>query len=304
MNKNGNIPALLILSGPTASGKSTLAESLAMEYNLPVISADSRQVYRKFDIGTAKPSLDIRSRVRYEMIDILDPEEPFSAGKFAKRAAKLIDHKYRDEPVIIIAGGTGFYIKALIDGLADIPEISPDIQLKWDKKWQDKGIEFLQKEIEILDPVYIQKGDLYNPHRLLRALKVIDQTGLSIYDYEPESFLTRKHPIVYFSLHHDRKDLYDRINQRVDDMINQGLVEEVRSLLPYQNSPAMRTVGYKELISYFQGQVNLRDAIEKIKQHSRNYAKRQVTWLKKHGDWTWIDPPGTEQVRVWIEQYL
>lgn len=304
MDKNGNIPALLILSGPTASGKSTVAESLAMQYDLPIISADSRQIYRKLDIGTAKPSLDVQSQVRYEMIDILNPEEHFSAGKFARQAASLINHKYRDEPVIILAGGTGFYITALLDGLAETPDISPEINIKWDIKWQKGGIDFLQKEVEILDPLFFHKGDIQNPHRLLRALKVADQTGQSIYDYSPQSLLARDHPTAYFSMHHERQDLYERINRRVDDMIDEGLIEEVRTLLPYQKSPAMRTVGYKELIPYFHNQVTLEEATEKIKQHSRNYAKRQMTWLRKHGTWDWISPTDINQVREWVKQYL
>lgn len=304
MNKNERIPALLIISGPTASGKSTLAEALARQYDLPVISADSRQVYRYFDIGTAKPSPEIRADINYEMIDILEPKERFSAGKFAEKASHLIQNTYQNKPIIIIAGGTGFYISALINGLADIPEISSEIDQKWDSILETEGLQYLQKHIARIDPLFLEKGDLDNPRRVLRALKITDQTGRSIFDYQPQSLLHHSHPTGYFVIHHDRAILYDRINHRVDQMIEHGLVEEAYSLLKYQDYPAMRSVGYQELLPYFKAQVSLAEATDKIKQHSRNYAKRQLTWLRKHHDWTSITPKNSQPVTDWIEKNL
>lgn len=301
MNKKERIPALLIIGGPTASGKSTLAEGLAVRGNCPIISADSRQIYRGFDIGTAKPPPDILASLRYEMIDILDPQERFSAGKFAKRAAELIYGRYRDEKLIIITGGTGFYITALIEGLAQIPEISEKVDQKWNHLLESQGIEYLQDEIKILDPEYQNKGDLHNTHRLLRAIKIADQTGRSIYDYTPQPLLSPAHQIGYFAIHHERNALYARINERVDQMIEEGLVEEVRRLLPYRDCPAMKTVGYKELIPYLDQKIGLTEAVEKIKQYSRNYAKRQLTWLRRKDQWTWITLDNPQPVVDWIE---
>lgn len=301
MNKKERIPALLVIGGPTASGKSSHAEDLASRFNIPIISADSRQIYRGFDIGTAKPPQEVLSRLRYEMIDILDPDEIFSAGKFAERTANLINSKYRNENVVIITGGTGFYITALIEGLADIPEINPEIEQKWNEILTEKGIEYLQKVMMTKDPEFIKKGDIQNRHRLLRAIKIVDQTGRSIFDFKHRSLLSEDHPIGYFALHHERQPLYDRIDQRVDKMIDAGLVEEVRKLLPYMECPAMRTVGYKELIPYLRNEISLTDAIEKIKQHSRNYAKRQLTWMRKHGDWIWIREDNTRSLMDWLE---
>jgi len=301
LNKKERIPALLIIGGPTASGKSSLAERLAFQYDFPIISADSRQIYRGFDIGTAKPSRDILNRLKYEMIDILDPDEVFSAGKFAERAALLINGKYRDERIIIITGGTGFYLTALTEGLAQIPEISPETDQKWNKLLDTHGIETIHKKMESTDPKFMERGDIYNTHRLLRAAKIADQTGRSIYDYIPTSVLTMDHPMAYFAIHHEREQLYHRIDQRVDDMFEDGLIEEVQSLLRYRDCPAMRTVGYQELLPYLENQIGLPEALEKIKQHSRNYAKRQLTWMRKHGKWTWIDPDDTQKIEEWIE---
>lgn len=304
MNENERIPALLIISGPTASGKSALAEEIALEYHLPIISADSRQIYRGMDIGTAKPSTDIRSRICYEMIDFLNPDQNFSAGKFARKAAYYINEKYREEKIIIIAGGTGFYIKALIEGLADIPDISDEIDKKWDRLFHKNGIDYLQDQIKKLDTNYYTDGDLHNPHRLLRAIKIADQTKRSIYDYEPEPLLLRDHTIGYFALQHERKNLYDRINQRVDKMVEQGLVEEVRQLLPYKDTQAMKSVGYRELLPYLSNEISLEEATSKIKQHSRNYAKRQMTWMRKHGGWRWISQEETDVVREWVDDII
>ncbi|MBY5957517.1 tRNA (adenosine(37)-N6)-dimethylallyltransferase MiaA [Membranicola marinus] len=304
MVEKERIPALLILSGPTGSGKSALAEHIARRYDVPIISADSRQIYRYFNIGTAKPSPEVQAQIDYEMIDILEPHERFSAGKFAVRAAHLIEHTHVHKPVVIIAGGTGFYIKALMNGLADIPEITPEINHKWNHSLKIKGFQFIQKELVRMDPNFPIRGDIHNPHRVLRAIKVADQTGRSIFDYTPQPLLKNPHDSGYFQIDHDRKELYDRINHRVDDMMGKGLVEEVRSLLPYQDCPAMRSVGYQELLPYFDNQVGLDEATDKIKQHSRNYAKRQLTWLRNQTSWTKINSNDIGILQDWVESHL
>lgn len=297
-------PALLFISGPTGSGKSALAESLSAKFDLPIISADSRQIYKYFDIGTAKPDKTILRSHTYEMIDILEPAERFSAGKFAEKAADLIENKYRDSPVVIIAGGTGFYISALLEGLADIPDISPETDQKWDQLFAEEGLPGLQKKVKQTDPLFYDKGSLENPQRLIRALKIADQTGKSILEFHPVPFLRQSSPRLEIALKHDRNILYERINQRVDEMIQRGLIEEAESLLKYRHTPAWRTVGYRELLPYFDDEISREEAIEKIKQHSRNYAKRQMTWFRKHGDWQWIRADDASIPQNWIKSQL
>ncbi len=304
MNKKEQLPALLIIGGPTASGKSRLAEELAFRYDLPIISADSRQIYRGLDIGTAKPTRAVLTSIRYEMIDICAPHEVFSAGKFAEMAAQLIQVKYQNEPAIIISGGTGFYISALMDGLAQIPAINPETDQKWNQLLESQGIAALQEAIKTVDPLYMKRGDTANPHRLLRAAKVADQTGRSIYEYIPRSPLQGHYQSRWYALKHERAVLYRRINERVDQMIYKGLVEEVRGLLPYRDDPAMESVGYRELLPYFYNEISLPEAVEKIKQHSRNYAKRQLTWMRKQDRWNWIHPEDTIQIHDWLKKFI
>lgn len=304
MKGKDKFPALLFLSGPTGSGKSALAEHLAGEYDLPIISADSRQIYRYFNIGTAKPEKEILDAHRYEMIDILEPEEKFSAGMFARQAVTLIEEKYKTFPVIIVAGGTGFYISSLLEGLADIPDITSETDEKWDKYYVSHSPAELLEEVQKKDPLFYEKGDIRNPQRLLRALKVIDQTGRSLLTYTPRPLLKQPFPRLEIAIRHDREELYRRIDHRVDLMIGKGLVKEAESLLKYRDTPAMRTVGYRELLPFFDGKISLAEAVDKIKQHSRNYAKRQMTWLRKHGDWQWIESNDKDAARQWIRLFL
>lgn len=304
MIKKAQLPALLIIGGPTASGKSRLAEDLAYQHDLPVISADSRQIYRGLDIGTAKPSKAVLNTIRYEMIDICAPHEVFSAGKFAEMAARLIQVKYHHEPVIVITGGTGFYISALMDGLAQIPAINPETDQKWNLLLESQGLNAVQEAMKKIDPLFMKRGDSANPHRLLRAAKIADQTGRSIYEYVPQSPLPGHYQSGWFAVQHEREILYDRINRRVDQMIRDGLVEEVRGLLPYREEPALESVGYRELLPYFDNEISLPEAVTKIKQHSRNYAKRQLTWMRKRDRWNWIHPNDTDSVQDWLKNHL
>lgn len=304
MKEKQTYPALLILSGPTASGKSSLAESIAEAYKIPIISADSRQIYKYFNIGTAKPDPAILKKLDYEMIDIIEPEESFSAGKFAREAARLIRDKYRHKPVVMIAGGTGFYIEALLKGLPDIPEIDEEIDKKWNNALETDGLQFLQEQIKTADPEYHSHGDLSNPQRLLRALKIVQQTGRSIFSFSPVPVLPHTPVLLEVAIRHEREELYRRIDQRVDRMVEKGLVEEVENLLIHRDTPAMRTVGYRELLPYFDGKISLEEALGKIKQHSRNYAKRQWTWFRKHGQWEWIRPDEKDLIKKWLQKIL
>lgn len=305
MIKKERKPSVLIISGPTASGKSSLAESLALTYQLPIISADSRQIYTEMNIGTAKPNQAILDQVKYGLINHRSITEEYSAGQFCRDALHLIDHEWAHYPVIILCGGTGFYIKALLEGLADTPPISPTIKEKWKNLWSTQGIEFLQAEMQSRDPAYYQQMEQENPHRLLRALMILDEHGKSLADYQVGQKLdTKNRSVAHFILNRDRDDLYQRINDRVDQMIQQGLINEVKNLLPYLPCIALDTVGYKELIDYFQGKHDMTFAINKIKQHSRNYAKRQLTWLRKSTNTNRISPHQTDTIHQWIKTQL
>ncbi|WP_236980249.1 tRNA (adenosine(37)-N6)-dimethylallyltransferase MiaA [Membranihabitans maritimus] len=304
MTKKGNKPDLLIISGPTASGKSSLAESLALSYQLPIISADSRQVYKGMNIGTAKPHHEVLSTIDYHLIDILEPNQTYAAGKFNQNVFELLDGELSSLPLVIIAGGTAFYIQALIEGLADIPDIRPEILSKWNDIWQKKGIQYLQNMLKEQDPEYSHWADMENPHRIIRALTILDQTGKSITQFQKGRRLKGSYSYKEFAIHRERSDLYHRINERVDNMVKEGLIEEVKSLSPYFNYEALNTVGYKEVIQFFKGEKSKDEAIAKIKQHTRNFAKRQMTWFRKHGNWEWINPGEDKPLHEWIKTRL
>ncbi|GAA5220405.1 tRNA (adenosine(37)-N6)-dimethylallyltransferase MiaA [Membranihabitans marinus] len=304
MVEKENKPSILIISGPTASGKSSIAEQLAIDYNLPIINADSRQIYRSMNIGTAKPPPTILQKIDYHLIDILDITERYSAGQFCRDTGDLLKNKLSHHPIIIICGGSDFYIQALINGLAETPAISETIKEKWKKDYKTKGINFLQDQLQELDAAYYQKIDTQNPHRLLRALMVIDQTQKSLSEFETSPSILDDYNVGHFAVHRDRPELYERINSRVDQMIDQGLINEVLQLLPFQHTVALDTVGYREILDYFDGQYDLLYAIDKIKQHSRNYAKRQLTWLRKNPNLQAINPNDIQMLRNWVEDKL
>lgn len=304
MVEKENKPSILIISGPTASGKSSIAEQLAIDYNLPIINADSRQIYRSMNIGTAKPPPSILQQIDYHLIDILDIHERYSAGRFCRDTRELLENKLSHHPIVIICGGSDFYIQALINGLAETPAISKNIKEKWQQAYQSKGITFLQEQLLQLDPNYFQKIDQQNPHRLLRALMVIDQSQKSLSEFETSPSILDAYTVGHFAVQRERAELYQRINMRVDQMIDEGLINEVHQLRSFQHTVALDTVGYREILDYFDGHFDLLYAIDKIKQHSRNYAKRQLTWLRKNTSLQPINPNNIQPLRTWIQEKL
>ena len=276
---------VIFIGGPTASGKTSMSISLAKHYQSEIISADSRQFYREISIGTAKPDASDRNSVKHHMIDSLDIEQEYSAGHFERDALELITQLHQSQDVIIVVGGTGLYHRAIYAGLDLFPPITSEDKRYHEELLDNKGLVHLQSELRAQDPVYAQIVDLNNPLRLIRALSVIKKTGNTFSSYLNQKKAARTFVSIKLAIDIDRTLLYQRINLRVDQMIEHGLIEEAKSMLAHRHLNSLNTVGYKELFKYFDGQWSYDMAIEKIKQHTRNYAKRQITWFNNQDDW-------------------
>jgi tRNA dimethylallyltransferase len=276
---------LIIVGGPTASGKTETAIRLAEHFGTEVISADSRQFYREMSIGTAKPSLQERSRVKHHFIDTLSVTDAYSVGHFEKDALDLLKKLFLVHDIVVVAGGSGLFINALCNGLDHFPEVTEEVKIRVDEGIAQGGLPWLQSTVAALDAVYFAKVDPQNPARLRRALEVMWSGGAAYSSYVKGVPDERDFEIHQILLDWPRPQLYDRINQRVDQMVLAGLEAEASALLPHRHLPALRTVGYEEWFQYFDGLLTREDTIDKIKQHSRNYAKRQMTWFRKYGQW-------------------
>ncbi len=280
---------LIVVGGATGSGKTEAAIRIAEHFGTVVLSADSRQFYREMSIGTAKPTPEELARVPHYFINSLSIHDEYSVGDFEKDALALLEQLYRAHSVVVVAGGSGLFINALCNGLDHFPEVSPEVKHRIDEGMETGGLAWLQAQVAALDPGYFAKADQQNPMRLRRALEVTLSAGQPY-----SSFTTGKTEKRPFEVHQvitdwPREVLYERINQRVDRMIAEGLEEEARSLLPFRHLTALRTVGYEEWFDHFDGHLTRAEAIDKIKQHSRNYAKRQMTWFRKFGNWEPFD---------------
>lgn len=287
--QNSTIKQLIVIAGPTASGKTDLSVSLGKYFNCSVVSADSRQFYKEMCIGTAKPSSQEMQNIPHYFVDTHSIHAPLSAGQFADEAQGVISELFTQSDFVILVGGSGLFIKALIEGIDDLPG-DKEIREKWNDLFRTKGIEVIQQELATKDPEYAKIVDQSNPVRLIRALEIIELTG------QKYSVLRRGKKKVnafqshYFIVNHEREKLYRHINQRVDDMIQNGLEEEARGLFPHRDNQALNTVGYKELFDFFSGETSKDEAIEQIKQNTRRYAKRQITWFKKIENAHWGTP--------------
>ncbi len=291
---------LLVITGPTASGKTGLAVGLAEWLNTSVISADSRQCYQGMAIGTAQPSLAELARVPHHFINAYPVTEPLSAAAFEREALRHLEEIYEDRGAAIVCGGTGLYIKALCEGLDEMPETDPAVAARVEAAYRIGGLSWLQDTLMREDPRFASSHEWQNPARLMRALSFYRSNGESILEYRSGQRKPRPFRILKVAIDLPRELLYERINQRVDQMMEAGLEAEARAMLPFRNYKALHTVGYAEMFEYFDGHCSLAAAVEKIRQHTRNYAKRQLTWLRKDPEIRWIsgDPADFEaQVR-------
>jgi tRNA dimethylallyltransferase len=276
----------IIVAGPTAVGKTSFAISLAERFKTSIISADSRQCYRELNIGVARPSETELARVQHYFIANHSVTSKINAATFAREAEIYLDELFRSHSKVILCGGTGLYIKALVEGLDDIPEIPASVREAVIKLFESEGLKGIQQALEKIDSGFKLKNDFNNPNRVMRALEVSMHTGMPIAQFQlgetkQKAWKAKGYYFRYCLMEMPREALYSRINQRVDQMIADGLEEEVRSLAEYKNLPALKTVGYQEFFDYFDGLQTKQETITKIKQHTRNYAKRQVTWFNK-----------------------
>ncbi len=274
---------VIIIQGPTAVGKSSLALEIAQKINLEIISADSRQVYKYMDLATAKPSQDELALVKHHLIDIITPDEAYSAGRFTRDAIDIVDKTDIKYP--IICGGTGFYISSFLEGLCKVPDISPEIRDSLSADWDKLGNQLMYQQLEKIDPIIAQKVSNNDKQRIIRSLEVYYGTNKQLSSYWQEQGLLEARKVLNILLLDDRQDIYDRINKRYDQMVTSGLLEEIRQLLDMgyrADSPGLSAVGYKELLPFVLQKENLADCINLAKQHSRNYAKRQLTWYRRN----------------------
>ena len=276
-----------IIVGPTAVGKTSFAISLAQHLKTEIISADARQCYAELSIGVARPSLEELSKVPHHFIASHSVNETVNAQVFENYALAKADELFKTHHSAVMVGGTGLYIKAFCEGLDLIPAIDPAIREDIIKQYEKLGLRWLQKEVSVKDPMYWAKGEQQNPQRLMRALEVMLGTGASIVSFQIKNKITRPFNIVKVGLELPRAQLYERINQRVISMVENGLESEVRNLLPQNHLNALQTVGYSEWMPYFEGNLSKEKVIENIQQNTRHYAKRQMTWFKKDSEITW-----------------
>ncbi|MFN5982350.1 MAG: tRNA (adenosine(37)-N6)-dimethylallyltransferase MiaA [Fluviicola sp.] len=294
---------LIVIEGPTASGKTSLAVELAKHFKTVVLSSDSRQFYKEMSIGTAKPSIEEMDGIKHYFIDSHSLQEPITAGKYEKQALEILEEEFKIHNKIILVGGSGMFTNALCNGLDNIP-VFPEIQLELRNELEEFGSEKLLEELQASDFEYFENVDKSNNMRILRALEVIRGTGSTFTSLRKNSSTKRPFEVKRFVINHDRTVLYDRINLRVDLMLKNGLLEEVKQLENFRNLAPLQTVGYSEVFDYFDGKCSLEECIDKIKQHTRNYAKRQLTWFKRNPDSNWIDFTSNSEMKNSILKLL
>jgi tRNA dimethylallyltransferase len=283
---------VILITGPTASGKTSLALTTAQHYKTEIISADSRQCFIELNIGVAKPSLSELASVKHYFINSHSIHDEVNAVTFAQYATNAAEKIFSGHDVLVMAGGTGLYIKAFLEGLDDIPTIPAAIRENIVTQYEQNGLQWLQEQVRENDPDYFNKGENSNPQRLMRALEVKAGTGKSITAFHGTlkgSGAADKYKVQKYAIDISREELYENINQRVDAMMNEGLLEEVKSLVPYKHLNALQTVGYTELFDHLDGKCSLEEAVNKIKQNTRNYAKRQMTWFRKDKEINYIN---------------
>lgn len=292
---------LINIIGPTAIGKTSLAIAVANHFNTEIISADSRQFFREMKIGTAVPEEYELKAAPHHFIQHISVDENYSVGDFERDAIQKLNELFHTHKTVVMVGGSGLYIKAVTEGLDDFPEIDPSIRENLNKHLEEDGIDWLQQKLFVLDPEHYRNIDVQNPHRLIRALEICIGTGETF-----SSFLNKKKPerdfkTINIGLTAEREIIYERINKRVDIMIENGLVEEARELYPKRDRNALNTVGYKELFLYFDGETDLETAVSEIKKNTRRFAKRQLTWFRKDPEIKWFE---FDEDREKIFEYL
>jgi tRNA dimethylallyltransferase len=302
MNTTDKNKLLIVVAGPTASGKTGMAISLAKYFNTEIISADSRQFYREIPIGTAAPTAEQMALVPHHFVGNLSISDNYNVSQYEKEVLGLLSKKFETLPVMVMAGGSGLYIDAVCKGIDKLPDPDPKLRAGLHKLFEENGLVALQEILLKLDPAFYQQVDKNNPKRLLRAIEVCQQTGKKYSDLRQNKAAKRPFNILKIGLEIQREQLNQRINKRTEQMMAAGWLEEARAVYPFRQLNALNTVGYKELFAHFDGQFTLDEAIEKIKTNTRRYAKRQMTWFRKDESMHWFHPDALSQIIGLIEQ--
>ena len=279
---------LIVIAGPTASGKTAFSIALAKALNTVILSADSRQFYKEMSIGTAAPTEEELSQVKHYFVHHISIEDKYDVADYERDAMQLLDELFKTHDAVIMTGGSSLFIDAICNGMDAMPDVEPEIRERVQKLYDEGGLKALQNEVQCLDPEYFALVDQQNPRRLQRALEVCYQTGKTFTSFRSGNAVQRDFDIKKYALLWDRQQLIERIDKRVDLMMEQGLLEEAKTLYSKRHLNALNTVGYKEIFAYFDGQYTLEEAVEQIKIHTRQYAKRQMTWLRKDSGYRWI----------------
>lgn len=295
---------LVVLIGPTAVGKTETSFAIAEHFACPIISADSRQMYRGMEIGTAMPTKEELARHRHFFVGQLSPGDYYSAAKYETDVLALLEKEFPQHPTMLLAGGSMMYIDAVCNGIDDIPTVDDDTRAMVLEKYEREGIEKLAAELRLLDPEYYNEADIKNPKRVMHALEICYMTGKPYSSFRTQQKKERPFNIIKIGLQREREELYARINSRVDRMIEQGLIEEVGSFVHLKHHNSLNTVGYKEIFKYLDGEWTLPFAIEKIKQNTRIYSRKQMTWYRKCDDITWFHPGDISNIIAHIEKKI
>ncbi|MGN6401653.1 MAG: tRNA (adenosine(37)-N6)-dimethylallyltransferase MiaA [Flavisolibacter sp.] len=289
---------IIIIAGPTAVGKTSVAIELAKHFNTEIISADSRQCYKELNVGVARPSAKELAAVKHYFIASHSIHEKINAAAFENYALQKAEEIFQKNNTAVMVGGTGLYIKAFTEGMDEIPEVPENLHNQIILDYKSNGLEWLQQQVEKNDPEFYKVAEIQNPQRLMRALEVNKATGRSMLSFRKGERVKRNFNVIKIALELPKEELHHNINNRVDQMMEHGLEEEVRSLIPYQQLNALQTVGYKELFSHFNGESTLQQVIEEIKTNTRQYAKRQMTWFKKDREFAWSKPDGRDVIKL------
>jgi tRNA dimethylallyltransferase len=295
---------LIVLVGPTAIGKTALSINIAKNLNTDIISADSRQFFKEMNIGTAKPTAEELKQVPHHLVGHISINEAYNVGKFEAQALDTLNKIFTQKNTCLLTGGSGLYINAVCHGFDHLPEIDPSIREELNNINQKSGIETLQKKLKELDPSYYDTVDLNNPQRIIRALEVCLSADKPFSSFRTGKTNIRNFDILKIGLDMERSKLYERINLRVDEMIKLGLVQEVNTLIPFKKNNALQTVGYKELFDCFDGKTTMENAIDMIKQNTRRYAKRQLTWFRKDKEINWFNPNQEQEIISFLKQQI
>lgn len=295
---------LIVIVGPTAVGKTEFSVQLAELLHTEIISADSRQIFKELNIGTAKPSAEQLARVKHHFINSHSIEEDFDAGSFERSALALLAELFQHNDSVILCGGSGLYVRALCEGFDDMPEVAPETRARIVEQYERNGLRWLQQQVSQKDPDYFEEVDQQNPHRLMRALELLETSGQPMATWRRKSSRTRPFSIVKIGLDMEREQLYARIDRRMDDMITAGLFDEAKALYPRRHLNALQTVGYREIFDFLDGQYDRAEAVRLLKRNSRHYAKRQLTWFKKDATIRWFDASDLRKLTADVKDHL